>query len=128
MRADKAQSLSKVIEEKLIDPLASQREIAERTGLSVWNVNDKLNELELSEIKDPRILLITNKDLSIVEVGQAEIDRRLRDEEEIKKMRTVEISQVLKESTSRYSLFKGSATDKDGWLKNTVATLSDLMS
>ena len=35
MRADKAQSLSKVIEEKLIDPLASQREIAERTGLSV---------------------------------------------------------------------------------------------
>ena len=73
-----------------------------------------MNELELSEIKDPRILLITNKDLSIVEVGQAEIDRRLRDEEEIKKMRTVEISQVLKESTSRYSLFKGSATDKDG--------------
>ncbi len=128
MRADKAQSLSKVIEEKLIDPLASQREIAERTGLSVWNVNDKLNELELSEIKDPRILLITNKDLSIVEVGQAEIDRRLRDEEEIKKMRTVEISQVLKESTSRYSLFKGSATDKDGGLKNTVATLNDLMS
>lgn len=118
MRADKAQSLAKVMEEKLIDPLASQRDIAERTGLSVGNVNDKLNELEQSEIKDPKILLITNTDLSIVTLGQSEIDRRLKDKEELWKMRTVEISQVIKESTARYSLFKWDATDREWGLKN----------
>jgi hypothetical protein len=32
-------------------------------------------------------------------------------------MRTVEISQVIKESTARYSLFRWNATDSQGWLK-----------
>jgi hypothetical protein len=44
--------------------------------------------------------------LNIVEKGQKEIDRRLSEDEELGKMRTVEISQVLKESTARYSLFR----------------------
>jgi hypothetical protein len=35
-------------------------------------------------------------------------------------MRTVELSQVLKESTARYSLFRWSATDEQWGLKETV--------
>jgi hypothetical protein len=35
-------------------------------------------------------------------------------------MRTVEISQVIKESTARYSLFRGNATDSEWGLKETV--------
>lgn len=32
------------------------------------------------------------------------------------------------ESTKRYTIFKGDITGKDGGLKNTLATLKDLMS
>jgi hypothetical protein len=35
-------------------------------------------------------------------------------------MRTVEISQVIKESTARYSLFRWNATDNEWGLKETV--------
>jgi hypothetical protein len=56
--------------------------------------------------KDDRIVSITDTDLNIVEKGQKEIDRRMSDSEELGKMRTVELSQVLKESTARYSLFR----------------------
>jgi hypothetical protein len=50
-------------------------------------------------------------------IGQREIERRLNDREEVGKMRTVEISQVIKESTARYSLFRWSATDSEGGLR-----------
>jgi hypothetical protein len=62
--------------------------------------------LEQTGAKDPTILLITDKDLSIVTIGQREIEKRLSTPEELEKMRTVEISQVIKESTARYSLFR----------------------
>jgi hypothetical protein len=44
-------------------------------------------------------------------------------------MRTVEISQVIKESTARYSLFRWSATD-DKWGLNSLKdmTTSELLS
>lgn len=120
MRSDKAKNIAKVAKLALENPLASQREIAEETGLSVWNVNDKLNKLEQEGKKDDRIIWITDKDLSILTIGQREIERRLNDKDEVEKMRTVEISQVIKESTARYSLFRWSATDNDWGLKETV--------
>lgn len=74
--------------------------------------------MQQTATKDGRILSITDKDLSIVEKGQQEIDRRLSDSQELAKMRTNEISTVLKDSTARYSLFRGNATDEQGGLKN----------
>lgn len=62
--------------------------------------------MEQSGAKDEKIIVITDTDLNIVTLGQSEIDRRLKDKEELAKMRTVEISQVIKESTARYSLFR----------------------
>jgi hypothetical protein len=67
--------------------------------------------MEQNGTKDDRIIGITDTDLSILTIGQREIERRLNDKDEVEKMRTVEISQVIKESTARYSLFRGSATD-----------------
>jgi hypothetical protein len=65
-----------------------------------------LNKLEHEGKKDDRIIGITDTDLSILTIGQREIERRLNDKDEVEKMRTVEISQVIKESTARYSLFR----------------------
>lgn len=125
MRSDKKTNIAKVAKAVLENPLASQRDIADETWLSVWNVNDKLNKLEQEGKKDDRIIWITDTDLSILTIGQREIERRLNDKEEVQKMRTVEISQVIKESTARYSLFRWNATDNQWWLKNWVKNLSD---
>jgi len=62
--------------------------------------------MEQSGAKDDRILAITDTDLEIVRLGQAEINRRLQVREELEKMRTSEISQVIRENTARYAIFR----------------------
>lgn len=120
MRADKKTNISKVAKAVLKDPLATQREIADNANVWLWTANRVIAELEQNGTKDERIIWITDTDLSILTIGQREIERRLNDKEEVEKMRTVEISQVIKESTARYSLFRWSATDKEWGLKETV--------
>lgn len=118
MRIDKAKKVSSVTKELLENPLQTVREVAEKTGVSKSSVASYIQEdLDKLGLKDDRILWITDTDLSILTIGQREIERRLNDKEEVEKMRTVEISQVIKESTARYSLFRWSATDKDWGLK-----------
>ena len=118
MRVDKAKKVSSVTKELLENPLQTVREVAEKTGVSKSSVASYIQEdLDKLGLKDDRILWITDTDLSILTIGQREIERRLNDKEEVEKMRTVELSQVLKESTARYSLFRWSATDKDWGLK-----------
>lgn len=117
MRADKAKSISEVKKILVTDPLATDREIAQETWLWKSTVNRAIQEMGQIGAKDENIIKITDLDLSIVTIGQREIERRLNDKEEVEKMRTVEISQVIKESTARYSLFRWSATDKDWGLK-----------
>ena len=118
MRVDKAKKISSVTKELLENPLQTVREVAGKTGVSKSSVASYIQEdLDKLGLKDDRILWITDTDLSILTIGQREIERRLNDKEEVEKMRTVEISQVIKESTARYSLFRWSATDKDWGLK-----------
>lgn len=118
MRIDKAKKVSSVTKELLENPLQTVREVAEKTGVSKSSVASYIQEdLDKLGLKDDRILWITDTDLSILTIGQREIERRLNDKEEVEKMRTVEISQVIKESTARYSLFRWSATDKEWGLK-----------
>lgn len=120
MRADKAKNIAKVAKVALKNPLASQREIADEANVWLWTANRIKQELEQNGTKDERIIWITDKDLSILTIGQREIERRLNDKDEVEKMRTVEISQVIKESTARYSLFRGNATDEQWWLKEVI--------
>jgi DNA-binding transcriptional regulator YhcF (GntR family) len=120
MRADKATNIANVAKELINDPLATQRELADRANVWLWTANRVKQEMEQNGTKDDRIIGITDTDLSILTIGQREIERRLNDKDEVEKMRTVEISQVIKESTARYSLFRGSATDDKWGLKETV--------
>ena len=118
MRTDKEINHNKVAKDVLLNPLKTQRDRA--LDLWIWKTTVQEHLQEVKTTKDDRILFITDTDLNIVEKGQKEIDRRLSESEELGKMRTVEISQVLKESTARYSLFRWSATDKEWGLKDTV--------
>ena len=115
MRTDKQINHNKVAKDVLLNPLKTQRDRA--LDLWIWKTTVQEHLQEVKTTKDDRILFITDTDLNIVEKGQKEIDRRLSESEELGKMRTVEISQVLKESTARYSLFRWSATDKEWGLK-----------
>lgn len=120
MRVDRLKGTKKVIEEVIVNPLQTQREIAKNTWVSKSAVWRALKELGQIGPKDDKILAITDTDLSIVEKWQREIDRRLWNHEELEKMRTVEISQVLRESTARYTLFRWTATDSSGWAKEVI--------
>lgn len=115
-RADSERNKAKVAKEVVKNPLQTQREVSEKTWLWLWTVNRKWNELE--HHKDDRIIWITNRDISIVELAQKEIERRLMDKKETKKMRTTEISQVATASERRYQIFRGSVTDSKGWLRD----------
>lgn len=118
MRIDKAKKVSSVTKELLENPLQTVREVAEKTGVSKSSVASYIQEdLDKLGLKDDRILWITDTDLSILTIGQREIERRLNAKDEVEKMRTVEISQVIKESTARYSLFRWNATDEQWGLK-----------
>lgn len=110
-------NVEKVSKERLLNPLATTREIEEITWIDHSTVSRIDSQLQQTATKDGRIISITDTDLNIVEKWQKEIDRRLSLREELDKMRTVEISQVIKENTARYSLFRWNATDSEWGLK-----------
>ena len=118
VRKDKLKNLSKVAKVAIKEPLLTRDKIAEKAWVSQWTASNMLKELDESWRKDDRIIWITNKDLEIVKLWQDIIKSRLKDKEEVSKMRTVEVSQVIRENTQRYTLFKWDITDKNGGLKN----------
>jgi len=67
MRVDRLKGTKKVIEEVVVNPLQTQREIAKNTGVSKSAVGRALKELGQIGPKDDKILAITDTDLSIVE-------------------------------------------------------------
>ena len=77
MRADKAQSIAKVMKEVINNPLQSQRDIAEKTWLSLWNVNNKLNDIEHLSSEE-KIIDFVALDLEIQTLASKEIIRRLK--------------------------------------------------
>ena len=118
IRVDKKKNIAKVVKEVLHNEVWTQRDIAENTWLWLWTVNRVIKELEQNGTKDDRILWVCEKDFEIVTLWQEIIKQRLKDKEEIKKMRTFEIAQTIEKSEKRYMLFKWEATWKDWWLKN----------
>ena len=113
MRADSKTNIVKVAKAVLKDPLASQREIAEETGLSLWNVNDKLNKLE--QTKDDRIIWLTDKDFELMEMIQRRKFARMNDTD--KPVNDNDMNNWDKEAKARFTLFRWEATDEKGWLK-----------
>jgi len=123
-RSDKLRNRAKVIKATLKNPLASQREIAKQQWVSHETVNRIQKEMWQTVTKDDRILWICDKDLEIIRLWQAELERRLKDKKALSKMRSWEISQVLAENTRRYTLLKWDATDEQGWIKQVLINVN----
>lgn len=119
-RIDKEINVAKVTNALLHNPLGNQREIAEEAWVSLWTANAIIWEVEQNwtkALKSEKIEKIATKDITIIELWLAEIERRMRSKEELDKMRTFEIAQTLEKSDKRYMLFKGKATDENWWIK-----------
>ena len=124
-RADKKKNLDKAAASLAKNPLQTEAELAKDVWIGAWTAHRAKKQLEESgEFKDERIISLSDKDLECVELWVKEINRRLSTASELEKMRTPEISQVIKENTARYTLFRWEATDPQWALK--VLDLSDI--
>lgn len=116
-RADKLKNQTAIIKEIIKDPMQSQREIADKLWIGKTTVQEHLQEIPKAT-KTDRIEKILDKDLSIVDLALEEIERRIKEEKE--KMTTRDMISAADVSAKRYSLLKGTATDKDWWLKEWI--------
>ena len=124
MRADKAKSISKVAETLVNNPLLSEREIAEETWLGNWTVNRAKQQLEQIGAKNEDIIQITDTDKKAIQLAQRIVIQSLEKHVELSEasgwldlQEALKASWLAKESTARYSLFRGNATDEQWGLK-----------
>lgn len=122
-RWDKIRNRAKIIKEVIKKPLASQREIANKSKLWKTTVQEHLKDLP-NTTKSDHIEKMLEKDLNIVNLAQEELERRLSDPEKLEKIGTRDIIASADVSAKRYSLFKGTATDDEGWLKEQIISYS----
>lgn len=128
MRVDKAKNIKALKNELLKNPLQTEEELWKKLWIARWSVN-RLKE-EMSEIvtnaKNSDIVEITDEDKFIIQMSQAlsrhslwTIINKLDEDPtyvlELREAKTA--SEIAKESTARYSLFRWSATDKEWGLK-----------
>ncbi len=117
MRTDKKKNVDKVTAELVKDPLATEREIADRIGVGHATVNRAKEEVRQGETKDGRIIALTDSDYEILMLGHSEMLDRLKTPEKREKMSTGDLNVTMRESAKRYQDFRGDVTDKDGGLK-----------
>lgn len=77
MRVDKIKNVQKVMKEVIKNPLATQREIAEKSWLSLWAVNGNLKEIEQIWTSSDLIIDFVKSDMEVQEKIQEELMRRL---------------------------------------------------
>lgn len=120
-RSDKIKNKAKVIAVKLSNPYASEREVAKAAWVSNWTAHTISKEVEqnwatIDNAKIDAIERIIETDKQIVELAQAELQRRIK--ETPKDISTRDIIASADTSAKRYSLFRGSATDDKWWYKS----------
>lgn len=115
-RRDAKKNKVKVIKSLIKNPMQSIPEIARDTWLSVWNVHNKLKEVERTGVKSNIIDEIIKNDAEIVKLTQAEIQRRIL--EERWKVSTRDLISAWDVSAKRYTIFKWDVTDDEWWLKS----------
>ena len=114
MRKDKQKSLDKVAKERLKDPLATQREVAERAEMSQSSVDRARKEAGKYGSKDPFVVSILEWDKRLMNTIQWKKEERLL---EPNKVSNKEIDLREKTANQRYSIFAWEVTDNSGWLK-----------
>jgi len=130
VRSDKKKNQSKVVKEALKNPIASQREIAKKLNMSNSTVSKHIQEIEQSNTlsKDPRIKAISDTDLLIVNLVQAETVKRFQDPKQLAQINALDLNRIWDISIKRHSLIIGKATDEMWWMKTAkVVSLPDLM-
>lgn len=126
-RSDKIKNKAKVIAAKLANPLASEREVAKRAWVGNGTAHRIGKEIEqngatIDNSKIDAIEKIIQKDLTIVELAQAELEKRLKHKPG--DMSARDIISSADTSAKRYSLFKWSATDDEWWLKEQAVNIN----
>lgn len=111
-RADLKRNEARVTRAVLRAPTATQAEIARMAWISQTTVNKHIQKIEKKVNKDDRILALCEDDFSIVRLAQGIIKDKLTDPEQVDKMRAIEVSQVARDSSARYTLFVGKITDE----------------
>lgn len=113
----KEKNVMKVTKALIKDPTLTSRELWKLTWMWATTANRARREVAQNGTKIPSIADICKLDIDIVKKWLLEIQRRFADKEELKKIRAQEISQIIKENTARYTLFKWDITDDEWWLK-----------
>lgn len=128
MRVDKAKNIKALKNELLKNPLQTEEELSKKLWIARWSVNrlkDEMSEI-VTNSKNSDIIKITDEDRLIIQMSQAisrhslwtiinKIDEDPNYKLELREAKTA--SEIAKESTARYSLFRWSATDNEWWLK-----------
>ena len=131
MRVDKQKNIKALKNELMKNPLQTEEELAKKIGIARGSVNrlkDEMSEI-VTNAKNSDIIEITDEDKLIIQMSQAisryslsAIVNKLDDDPsyvlELREAKTA--SEIAKESTARYSLFRWNATDEQGGLKETV--------
>lgn len=98
-------------------PTATQAEIAKEAWVSQKTANKTIQKLQKKELKDDKIVGLCEADFDIVRLAQGIIKDKLTDKKQVDKMRAIEVSQVARDSSARYTLFVGKITDEMWGLK-----------
>lgn len=114
MRADKKANIAKVAKVALLEPLLTRDQIAEKAWVSTWTASNMLKELDGSWPKDPRIIWLTDWDFDLMKVIQKEKFARLQNPEQVNDN---DLDKWENTATKRFTIFRGSATDKEWGLK-----------
>lgn len=117
-RNDYKQNQDKIAAYYTKHPKATLQEASNALWVAKQTVANHLKNLDEIGNKDDRIVSLTDDDLAIVIKSQELIMQKLCDEKEVKKLWIRDISQVAKDSTWRYSMFRGDVTDEQWWLKD----------
>lgn len=108
-RKDKIKNKAEVAKSLLKDPTQSQREVAKDTWLSLWNVNDKMKELEQtwteSQIMD-RILQMDDEIIALAnDIHLKTIKEKLQKWKELTLHENKLIWDLANNSTKRKAIF-----------------------
>lgn len=117
MRTDKKKSIDKVAAALAKNPLATEREIEQETGVSKSAVNRAKSEVGQVGAKDQRIQALTDLDFEVIQLSTQENKRRLKDDSEKTKISPRDLAYIGDVSARRYQTFAGEVTDDQGGLK-----------
>lgn len=110
----RTKNIAKVVKARIENPTDTTREIEDITWIDHTTISRIDKQLQQIATKDDRILWLTDKDFELMKQIQEVKFKRLQEDEQINNN---DLDKWENTAVKRYSLFRWSATDKDGGLK-----------